>query len=156
MVWRKVALSQNLMDHQILPQVLLWAHPALDILKDDYSQLIWCYVLMVCPSVQSCCCSCLHFVTEGVTSRGYWTSKLAAAFPMTFLQCIAIPNSNWLKQDPDCTKTAEELDALLCEDSKLFIEVSILCLHVFLPCNTADRTEELKLSPFSTFMCLCH
>ena len=48
--------------------------------------------------------------------------------PKTFLECIAIPYSNWLKHpDQDHTKTAEELDAFLLEDTQLFIEVSVLC-----------------------------
>ena len=44
-----------------------------------------------------------------------------------------------LHLDRDHTKTAEELDVLLHEDSELFIDVSIACLGAFLPPNTVDR-----------------
>ena len=61
--------------------------------------------------------------------------------PKTFLECIIIiPNSNSLKcLDPDRINTAEELVELLCPDSDLFIEVSVLCSCVFLPSDTEGR-----------------
>ena len=76
---------------------------------------------MACASVQSSCCSCLHFVAGCVTASQVGAvepADLQWRFPKTFLQFIVAPHSNWVKRlDPDHTKTAEEQDALLHEDS---------------------------------------
>ena len=75
---------------------------------------------MECPSVH------LAAVPGSTALQG--ESQLLGLSPKTFLECIVIPYSNWLKHpDQDHTKTAEELDAFLLEDTQLFIEVSVLC-----------------------------
>ena len=56
-------------------------------------------------------------------------ADLQLRFPKTYLECIFIPNSRWLNiLDKDHTKTADELEEMISDDKKLFIEVS----HLFL------------------------
>ena len=60
---------------------------------------------------------------------GIEPADLQRRFPKTYLECIVIPNSRWLNiLDKDRTRTADELEEMISDDRKLFIEVS----HLFL------------------------
>ena len=57
-------------------------------------------------------------------SHGIEPTYLQQRFPKTYLKCIVIPNSRWLNiLDKDLTKTADELEEMISEDGKLFIDV---------------------------------
>ena len=65
-------------------------------------------------------------------------ADLQRLFLKTFLECIVIPTSNWLKRlEPG--KTAEEQEALLRQDSELFIEFGVFCSCVFVLPDTVGR-----------------
>ena len=80
-----------------------------------------------------------HLISDEATGNHMTSLKTMIEHqysPLFFLR-------NWLKHlYPDSTQTDEELNVLLCEDHKLFIEMSVLCTCVFLPLNTLDRTAE--------------